>query len=49
MRAKPVGCVGNGVDIDETQHSVASGLGQHFLLRFVCPNTAELYGIYFII
>ena len=37
--------VANNVDTDETPHSVVSHLGLHSLLRLVCPNTYEKYGI----
>ena len=33
----------NSVDPDETPHSVASHLGQHCLLKPVCPNTYDEY------
>ena len=34
----------NSVDIDQTQHSVASDLGLHCLQRLICPNTKGYYG-----
>ena len=36
----------NSVDPDQMPHNVASDLGLHCLLRPVCPNTKEYYGLY---
>ena len=44
MCIKIAGCVIDNVDLDQMQHSAASDLGLHCLLRPVCPNTKCYYG-----
>ena len=39
------GSVSNSLDPDETPRSAASHLGLHCLLRHICPNTYDKYGI----
>ena len=36
----------NSADPDQMPHSVASDQGQHCLLRPICPNTYDIYGIF---
>ena len=44
MCVKTAGGVANSVDPDQMPHFAASDLGQHCLLRPVCPNTKVYLG-----